>query len=359
MSLENIDPDMYGNRYDTEDKHFQLYKKGIELGTWDPAKLIQKVPLEKDKEVWDSLDRDEKEMWARLLAFFMDGEMEVAQDVHGLLSMASNPHLDNRPEKQAFLTVLALEESKHTEAFSLYINEVMDDVFPDLGRGPRWAGMEVPRTSSCGVSDLFDRQGHLVARAAQPSAGPEDIARAVTTYHLGVEATLARAGYTAKTRMMKEAPLEALDQIFQFVSTDEGRHITNGIVTLQELLEKERQGNPQFVGVDEAIWDQAMKDLWDILDTGYFIIQEPEDPLNADWDDVVDRLGELFVDQYDDQLELESFDYIELIEELQEIQTWLVEKVENDEYQEKLSAHQERYQRAMENIAADGGEVQQ
>jgi len=346
---------IYGSRFDPGNKHFELYKKAKELGTWDPAKLIEKVPIEKDRENWNAMTHDEKEEWSRLASFFIDGEQEVAQDAQGLIEMMGSPYLDHNPEKQAFMTSLAFEESKHTEWFSFYFNEIMSDMTPELGRGPRRGGLELPRTSACGVGDLFERQGDLVSRATQNSAGPTDIARCITNYNGSVEGVLARGGYTLKNRLMKEAPLPALNQAFQLISTDEGRHITSGMAILKELLEKERAGEPEYQGVDEAIWDQAVTDLPDIVDTAVFIIEDTGDPLNVDLDLVLDRAAELFVAQYNEQLELESFDMDVCQQALEDLTEQALAKVESGEYEETLKRHQERFDKINERVAADGG----
>jgi len=351
MTTEKI----YGSRFDPGNKHYELYKKATNLGTWDPQKLAEKVPMEKDKEMWNSLDEDEKEEWARLVAFFMDGEHEVAQDAQGLLEMVGSPYLDHNGEKEAFMTTLAFEEAKHTEWFSFYLNAVMDDVYPELGRGPRRGGLELPRTSACGVGDLFERQGQLVSRAKSSQADPTDIAKCFTNYNGMVEGVLARGGYTLKNRLMKEAPLPALNQAFQLISTDEGRHITSGMDILKELLEKERAGEPEYQGVDEAIWEQALVDLPDIVDTAVFIIEDTGDPLDVDLDLVLDRAAELFVAQFDEQLELESFDGDLCQQALEEVTEQKLAKVESGEYDTALQRHQARFDKINERVAADGG----
>jgi ribonucleoside-diphosphate reductase beta chain len=346
----------YGGRYNPDNKHFQLYKKGIELGTWDPAELAKKLPIEKDKETWRNLNENEKEQWARTVAFFLDGEQSVAQDAQGLLEIVASPYLDHTNEKEAFMTTLALEEAKHAEFFAWYMNEVMDDIFYGLGKGPRRENFELPRLSACGASDLFERQGQLIARAKSNSADPVDIARAMAIYHVNAEGILARAGYTTKNLIMAEAPLPALEQGFQLISTDEGRHITNGVEILKELLEKERAGEPAYQGVDAAIWDQALLDLPDILDTGFFIFEGTGDPLHGGWDTAVDRVAEIATSLLHEQLDLDSFDGEVLEQEVGNILRNCNQKLENNVYEDELKKYVERYTESSAQLAADGGD---
>jgi ribonucleoside-diphosphate reductase beta chain len=292
-------------RIDRDSTYYELYQKSVELGTWDAEKLVEKVGFEEDREVWAGLDDDEKEQWARLLAYFIDGEHAVAQDARRIMKTVSSPYFDRSIEKEMFASALALEEAKHTQFFDLYISNVMTDKFPQYELDTRRGGIQIPRTEACGAGEMFERQGTLQAQAAD-GGDPVDIARAATNYHIGVEGVLARGGYFAKNRMMQEAPLKLLNKGFQFISTDEGRHITFGLEVLEELIEKEKDGLPAYQGVQNAIWEQAVEDVGYITDTGYFITADLGDPLDVDFDDLVNRGARLAGDMLFDTLELEN-----------------------------------------------------
>ncbi len=292
-------------RIDTDNTYYELYQKSVELGTWDAEKLMHKVGFEEDKEVWDSLDDNEKEQWARLISYFIDGEHAVAQDARRIMKTVSSPWFDRSIEKEMFASALALEEAKHTQFFDLYLTNVMVDKFPQYELDTRRGGIQIPRTEACGAGEMFERQGTLQAQAADGGA-PTDIARAATNYHIGVEGILARGGYFAKNRMMQEAPLKLLNKGFQFISTDEGRHITFGLEVLNELIEKEREGIPEYQGVENAIWEQAVEDIGYITDTAYFITESVGDPLNVDFDELVNRGARLAGDMMFDTLDLDA-----------------------------------------------------
>lgn len=292
-------------RIDPENTYYELYQKSVELGTWDANKLAEKVGFEADREAWDSLNDTEKEQWARLIAYFIDGEHAVAQDARRIMSTVSSPWFDRSIEKEMFASALALEEAKHTQFFDIYIANVMTDKFPQYELDTRRGGIQIPRTEACGAGKMFERQGTLQAQAAD-GGDPVDIARAATNYHIGVEGILARGGYFAKNRMMQEAPLPLLNKGFQFISTDEGRHITFGLEVLQELIEKEREGIPEYQGVQNAIWEQAVEDIGYISDTAFFITADVGDPLGVNFDDLVNRGARLAGDMLFDTLDLED-----------------------------------------------------
>ena len=292
-------------RIDTSSQYYELYQKSVELGTWDAEKLVHKVGFEDDREVWGGLNDNEKEQWARLISYFIDGEQAVAADARRIMKTVSSPYFDRSMEKEMMASALGLEEAKHTQFFDLYITNVMSDKFPQYKLDSRRGGIQIPRTEACGAGEMFERQGTLQAQAAH-GGDPADIARAATNYHIGVEGILARGGYFAKNRMMQEAPLKLLNKGFQFISTDEGRHITFGLELLQELIEKEREGLPDYQGVENAIWEQAIEDIGYITDTAYFITADINDPLDVDFSELVNRGARLAGDMMFDTLDLDA-----------------------------------------------------
>jgi ribonucleotide reductase beta subunit family protein with ferritin-like domain len=294
-------------RIDTDDRWYELYQKGIELGTWDVEKLVEKVGFEDDIEQWESMEDEEKEQWARLIAAFADLEQAVAEDGRRIIQQMSSPYLDGNIEKEMYATVFTMTEAKHVQFFDTYINTVMADFFPQSSLDIRRGGHPLPRTAACGMSELGERQGAFMAAAAD-GGDPKDIARAATIYHLGVEGIAARGGYYLKNQMMSEKPLPLLNKGFQFISTDEGRHVTHGLELLNELLEKERAGEPDYQGVAEVIWEEALETLPCVIDTAYFVSEAMDDPLGADFNGLIQRGAELWNAQYVETLELETFD---------------------------------------------------
>ncbi|HET7323934.1 MAG TPA: ribonucleotide-diphosphate reductase subunit beta, partial [Halococcus sp.] len=252
-------PQYSGQRIDTGDKWYQLFQKGVELGTWNVEKLFDEIGFEQDRETWQSLEPKERDQIRYLLSGFLDGEREVAGDAATNLSrMMGAPCLEGNTQKEMFMTMLTLTEHKHTQFLDIYMNEVMTDQDNYTELDPR-RGTRIPIVQTTGLGEVFEHQGLLTAKAAQTN-DPVDIARAATNYHLNVEGILARVGSTAISRLPERANLPLLNYAFKFISTDEGRHITHGVELLKELLEKERAGEPQYQGVEEGIVNTLYED---------------------------------------------------------------------------------------------------
>lgn len=338
MSSVEEQKEIRTGRIDSESKYYELFQKSIELGTWNVEKLVRKVGFEDDIEVWDSLDEAEKEQWARIIAYFIDGEHAVAADSRRIIQSMSSPYYDNNIEKEMYATTLAMTEMKHTQFFDIYISNVMDDVFPQFELDVRRGGMNIPRTEACGASTLYERQGALEAMAAD-GGDPVDLARAATTYHLNVEGTLARGGYFAKNKMMKQAPLKLLNKGFQFISTDEGRHITFGLELLKELIDKEEAGKPEYQGVKDAVWEQMLTDIDDMINTAYFVTDDINDPLDVDLNDLIMRTSNLLYSMYIESLDLEFGDSSRFMQEAQES----LEKAMGSDYDAVIEKHSHIY----------------
>lgn len=358
----NVD---FGERIDTDNKHYQLYQKGVELGTWDAEKLIEKVPAEKDKEMWESMSEEQQNQWARLVTAFMDGEHEVAQDGSRLIQMVESPYLDNTAEKAMFYADLSLEEAKHTQFCTWYAEEVVPDhIIPSTGNGDRYGDGRNPHfVGSEGFENLFDRQAELLEKASRDDAGPIDIARATANYNCHVEGVIARGGYFIKNRWNKTTPMPAWNQGFQFISTDEGRHITAGTEILKELVGKEKEGKEAYQGVQEAVWDQLLTDQRDIYDATIYFVDDPgapenPDPLNADLDKVLSRFTNIYHDMYVESIGLETFDSAEFARNAGEAVEECQQKIKDGVYKERIQARMDEMDAfdSPRATATDGGQ---
>src|SRR6056297_98058 len=145
MDASESTAELGAGRIDRESTYYELYQKSVELGTWDAEKLVQKVGFEEDREVWESLEDDEKEQWARIISYFIDGEHAVAQDARRIMATVSSPWFDRSIEKEMFASALALEEAKHTQFFDLYLSNVMVDKFPQYELDTRRGGIQIPQ----------------------------------------------------------------------------------------------------------------------------------------------------------------------------------------------------------------------
>ena len=346
---QSLEPQYTGQRVDTGDKWYQLFQKGVELGTWNVEKLFDEIGFEQDRETWESLEADERNQIRYLLSGFLDGETEVAGDAATNLSRVMGAScLDGNTQKEMFMTMLTLTEHKHTQFLDVYMNEVMTDQDNYNELDPR-KGTRVPIVQATGLGEVFEHQGLLTAKAAQ-TLDPVDIAKATTNYHLNVEGILARVGSTAISRLPERANLPLLNYGFKFVSTDEGRHITHGVELLKELLEKERAGKPQFQGVEEGIIDTLYQDVPYMADFAYMYTDAVGDPLDLDIDSTLMRGGNLIDGMYNETLGCD-IDYKKVMnvvgDRYEEIWEW--------DLDERLADQEAHYQQKR-GIATDGGD---
>ncbi len=342
-------PGYTGQRIDTEDEWYELYQKGVELGTWNVEKLFEEIGFERDRESWQSLEPRERDQIRYLLSGFLDGETEVAGDAATNLSRVMGADcLEGNTQKEMFMTMLTLTEHKHTQFIDIYMNEVMCDRDNYTELDPR-EGTRVPIVQATGLGEVFERQGLLTAKAAQ-TRDPVDIARAATNYHLNVEGVLARVGAGAISRFPERADFPLLNYAFKFISTDEGRHITHGVELLKELLDKERAGEPKFQGVEEGIVDTLYKDVPYMADFGYMFTDAVDDPLELDIDQVLLRGSNLIDGMYNETLGCDV-DYRRVMDVVgdryDEIWEWDIDS--------RLDDQQAHYRRKR-SIATDGGE---
>jgi ribonucleoside-diphosphate reductase beta chain len=344
-----LEPQYTGQRVNTGDKWYQLFQKGVELGTWNVEKLFDEIGFEQDRESWESLEADERNQIRYLLSGFLDGEREVAGDAATNLSrIMGAPCLEGNTQKEMFMTMLTLTEHKHTQFLDIYMNEVMTDQDNYNELDPR-RGRRIPVVQATGLGEVFEHQGLLTAKAAQ-TLDPVDIARATTNYHLNVEGILARVGAGAISRFPERANFPLLNYAFKFISTDEGRHITHGVELLKELLEKERAGEPEFQGVEEGIVDTLYEDVPYMADFGYMFTDAVGDPLELDIDEVLMRGSNLIDGMYNETLGCDV-DYRKVMnvvgDRYEEIWEW--------DLDERLADQEANYQQKR-GIATDGGD---
>ncbi|WP_254535328.1 ribonucleotide-diphosphate reductase subunit beta [Halomarina litorea] len=340
-------PQFRGQRVDTGSKWYDLFQKGVELGTWNVERLFEEVGFEEDREVWQSLDDRERDQIRYLLSGFLDGEREVAGDAAtNLQRIMGAPCLEDNEAKEMYMTMLTLTEHKHTQFIDVYMREVMDDRDNYAELDPR-RGTRIPIVQATGLGEVFENQGLQTAKAAQ-TLDPVDIAKAATVYHLNVEGILARVGGFAINRLSQEAYLPLLNHGFKFVSTDEGRHITHGVELLKELVAKEEAGEPEFQGVKRGIVRTLHHDVPYMADFAYMFTDAVGDPLGLDIDDILLRGGHLIDGMYNETLGLD-IDYVEMLDRVndryQEIREWDLEDVVEEE---------ESHYRRRRGVATDG-----
>jgi ribonucleoside-diphosphate reductase beta chain len=200
--------------------HWQRYQKAKRL-SWDP----QEIDLAPDRHHWRDLTPDEADGTVRACAMFLGGEEAVASDLAPMLiALRRQP---GQEAARAFLASQIWEETKHAEFFRRWLDEVADagDVSRHTGPSHRALFEEVlPRSLDALLADSSD----------------EALVRAVTTYHLFIEGTLAETGYHGFYEIFaSRGIMPGLVEGIRLVQRDEARHVAFGIDVLREAFDRQ------------------------------------------------------------------------------------------------------------------------
>ncbi len=202
------------------DAHRTRYQKAKRLA-WDP----QHIDLEQDRRDWAALSDVERDATARACALFLGGEEAVATDLAPLL--VALRRREGEGAACAFLAAQIWEETKHAEFFARWLSEIAGGADPTAFAGPSHAA-------------LF--QEALPAALDAVLTDPSDAAlvRAVTTYHLFVEGTLAEAGYHGFYRIFEARGITpGLVEGIRLVQRDEARHVAFGLDLLRAAFARD------------------------------------------------------------------------------------------------------------------------
>jgi len=163
---------------------------------------------------------------------------------HGEDSVADNlsPYIDAAPleEQKYFLTTQQVDEARHAVFFHRFMREVAGVGDRSISSTLRATGGEI----TWGHRKVFGRLDQMADELRADRSKPQ-LARAVTLYHVIVEASLAQPG-----QHMIERYLEELDLLPGFregmrnVSLDEQRHIGFGVKLLADLYRED----PERIG---------------------------------------------------------------------------------------------------------------
>lgn len=241
----------------------RLYHKAKKLGTWDPRDL----DFTQDRVDWLNFTEPEKEMMLRLISMFAAGEESVTRDLLPLMMVMAR---EGRLEEEMFLTTFLWEESKHTEFFRRYVDEVVQD-HSDLSR------FHLENYRKVFYEELPEAMNRLTV-----DSSPHAQARASVTYNMIVEGVLAETGYQAFLTVIQERNISpGLQKGIGLLKRDESRHIAYGIYLLSRLIAE-----------DHAIWDTVQKRMDELLPYAIGVVNEifvnkEEVPFGLNIDDFV------------------------------------------------------------------------
>lgn len=193
-----------------------------EAGNWSATT----IDFSQDRIDWHEKLTDEQRrgmLW--FFTLFFHGEDAVADNL--------SPYVDAAPleEQTYFLTTQQVDESRHSVFFNRFMHEVVG-----VGDGTAGGGLAATEAQlSWGHRMLFGRLDRM-AQELRADRSKLQLAKAVTMYHILIEASVAQPG-----QHIVEDALERLDILPGFregmrhVAMDEQRHIAFGVRLLADL----------------------------------------------------------------------------------------------------------------------------
>lgn len=209
---------------------YQMYRKAVRFGTWDPAK----IDFTQDKKDFEALDDDLKAFMVHFITGFKNAEENVAIHFCPWVMMATTT------DWQAFLSTQLFEEFKHAELFDRFFKEV-------IGREP------IETVVNVNSAKLQDRSKELIlALEKDPAERERELAGAVTHY-MGInEGVQAVTGYEVFFAVFGDKGLfPGLAQGYRYIQMDEGRHVGFGIRLLRKLVQ-----NPELAAHVRGIYEE-------------------------------------------------------------------------------------------------------
>lgn len=193
-----------------------------EAGNWSATA----IDLSADRVGWAGLSDVQRASARWLYAMFLYGEDSVTDNL--------SPFIDAAPteEQKYFLATQQADEARHAVFFHRFFAEV-------IGTGSSLAdtlSATLPELN-WGYRRVFARLDRTCDELRTDRSLPM-LARALTMYHLVVEATLAQQGqHFIEDHFTGSGAMPGFSEGMRFVSRDEQRHVGFGVKLLSELFE--------------------------------------------------------------------------------------------------------------------------
>jgi ribonucleoside-diphosphate reductase beta chain len=208
---------------------------------WNPFA----VELERDREQWQELSGEDRDLVFWVLSSLMVAEERITTKFSGLVGAHGSE------EEATFLATQQVDEARHMQFYARFQDEVVAD--------PAAIGAHVERArtqTSPAFRAIFDEA--LVAAHEQLVASPADAAakvRFVTLYHQVLEGTLGLTSFNFVTSyLQRESLLPGFVEGYSKIHHDEQRHIGYGTWYLR-----------QAVADDPALGDVVRETLRELL----------------------------------------------------------------------------------------------
>jgi Ribonucleotide reductase, small chain/SCP-2 sterol transfer family len=197
-----------------------------EKGNWRSTE----IDFSQDRIDWNErLTEDQRRGALWIFTLFFHGEDSVTDNL--------SPYIDAAPtEEQAyFLTTQQVDEARHSVFFKRFMHEV-------VGKGDGTAGDVLKATAdqlTWGHREVFGRLDRM-ADELRKDRSKIQLAKALTLYHIVIEAGLAQSGQHMIDRFLEEHDvLPGFRGGIRNVSLDEQRHIAFGVRLLSDLFRED------------------------------------------------------------------------------------------------------------------------
>jgi hypothetical protein len=207
----------------TQVSYDDLYARW-ERGSWRATE----IDFSDDRSQWAAMSELERRAALWNYSLFLHGEDAVTDDLA--------PFIDAAPleEQKYFLATQQADEARHAVFFKRFMHEV-------VGRGDGTVASALRATEpelTWGFRRTFELL-HRVTGELRRDRSRAALARAVTMYHLVVEATLAQPGqHFISAYLERRGLLPGFRAGMKQVALDEQRHIAFGVRLLHDLLEE-------------------------------------------------------------------------------------------------------------------------
>lgn len=224
----------------------RLYEKAKRLGIWNPAD----IDFTQDRNDWDNLAEDERDILLRLLAMFVAGEEAVTLDLLPLIAAIA---AEGRLEEELFLTTFLFEEGKHVDFFNRALSAILDE------------NLDLSRYHTENYRTVFYQALPEALHALHQDPSPAAQVKAAMTYNVVVEGMLAETGYhTFFTVIDQLGIMPGLRQGITLLKQDESRHIAYGIYLLSRLI-----------GENGSLWEIVEKTMDALFVPALGIVGDP------------------------------------------------------------------------------------
>lgn len=187
---------------------------------------VAELDFATDRSDWEALDDVTRDELTWNLAQFFVGEERVTTAFSPVVMSAETE------EEEVYLATQQVDEARHTKLFSRFWEDVLGDDAPTLSK--RMEGVRTHCNAS--FTHLFDEV--LMEAVDRLRVEPTDTAakvRAIVTYHMIVEGTLALTGqYFTTEYLTAKSVFAGFLEGFNNVARDEHRHVGYGTWFLQQ-----------------------------------------------------------------------------------------------------------------------------